>query len=216
MTSWEKAGLFHSGPAAAIVRKKGKWPLALIAALLFALPAWGLRPVAAKHGVVVTAEPLASDAGVEMMRAGGNAVDAAVAVGFTLAVTYPYAGNIGGGGFMLVRMSNGEAVVIDYREQAPASTSRNMYLNPQGELIPRASTEGPRAVGVPGTVAGLALAEQKFGKLGLARVLEPAIRLAQDGFPVSFALSESLLYSKDHLSKFAETRRIYLRDGRPY
>ena len=150
------------------------------------------------------------------MKAGGNAVDAAVAVGFALAVTYPYAGNIGGGGFMLIRMANGEAVVIDYREEAPAGASHNMYLNPQGEIVPKASTVGPLAVGVPGTVAGLALAEQKYGKLGLARVLEPAIRLAEEGFIVDYELSQSLLHYQDRFSKYAETTRIFLRSGHPY
>jgi len=216
MTACKEAEQLHSEHGTTLVRKPVLWPLAVFAVFLLAMPGVALTPVAAKHGMVVTAEPLASDAGVEILRAGGNAVDAAVAVGFALAVTYPYAGNIGGGGFMLVRMANGEAVVIDYREQAPAAASRNMYLNSQGELIPRASTEGPLAVGVPGTVAGLALAEQKFGKLGLARVLEPAIRLAQEGFVVGYDFSESLLSWKDHLSKFAETRRIFLRNGRPY
>ncbi len=189
---------------------------AALALMAFVLPAWPLTPVAARHGMVVTAEPRASDVGVEILRSGGNAVDAAVAVGFALAVTYPYAGNIGGGGLMLIRMASGEAVVIDYREEAPAAASRNMYLDKLGELIPKASIEGPLAVGVPGTVAGLALAEQKYGKLGLPRVLEPAIRLAEDGFRVDYTFGRSLLDYQEHLSKFAETRHIYLRDGHPY
>lgn len=215
-TACKEAERLHSEFAVTGVPKPVLWPLAVFAVFLLAMPAVALTPVAAKHGMVVSAEPLASDVGVEILRAGGNSVDAAVAVGFALAVTYPYAGNIGGGGFMLVRMANGEAAVIDYREQAPAAASRNMYLNPQGGLIPGASTDGALAVCVPGTVAGLALAEQKFGKLGLARVLEPAIRLAEQGFAVSYSFSESLLSWKDHLSKSYETRRIFLRDGRPY
>lgn len=151
-----------------------------------------------------------------MLRAGGNAVDAAVATGFTLAVTHPAAGNIGGGGFMLIRRASGESVVVDYREQAPAAASRDMYLDAKGEANLEASTVGPLAVGVPGTVAGLALAEQKNGKLGLARVLEPAIRLAEQGFPVSYSFSETLREASELLSKFPESRRIFLRDGRPY
>lgn len=166
--------------------------------------------------MVVSSEPLASDAGVEMLRAGGNAVDAAVAVAFALAVTHPAAGNLGGGGFMLIRRASGEALVVDYREEAPAAASRRMYLNAQGELIPEASVVGALAAGVPGTVAGLAWAEQKYGKLGLGRVLEPAVRLAADGFPVSYALSQSLREDRELLSKFPETRRIFLRDGRLY
>ena len=153
---------------------------------------------------------------MEVLRAGGNAVDAAVAVGFALAVTYPVAGNLGGGGFMLIRLPNGESVVVDYREAAPAAASRDMYLDAQGELVPEASTVGARATGVPGTVAGLALAHKKYGKLSWGRVLAPAIRLARDGFPVSYALSASLRGDRDLLSKFAESRRIFLRDGKLY
>jgi gamma-glutamyltranspeptidase/glutathione hydrolase len=166
--------------------------------------------------MVVSSEDLASDAGGQILRAGGNAVDAAVAVGFALAVTYPAAGNIGGGGFMLIRLVKGEAVVVDYREAAPTAASRNMYLNSSGELIPGASTVGALSVGVPGTVAGLALAEQKYGRLGLARVMAPAIRLAKRGFVVSYGLSESLRQDRDLLSKFDGSRQIFLRDGRPY
>ncbi len=166
--------------------------------------------------MVVASEPLASEAGLEILRAGGNAVDAAVAVGFVLAVTHPVAGNLGGGGFMLIRLAGGEAVVVDYREKAPAAATRNMYLEASGELIPEASIVGPLAAGVPGTVAGLALAHQRYGKLKWGRVLEPAIRLAKDGFPVSYALSESLREDEKHLWHFAETRRIFLRGGRKY
>ena len=117
--------------------------------------------------MVVSSEPLASQAGVEILQAGGNAVDAAVAVGFTLAVTFPQAGNLGGGGFMLIRMARGDSIVVDYREQAPAAATRGMYQDAQGNLIPGASTTGARAAGVPGTVRGLALAEEKYGRLGL-------------------------------------------------
>jgi len=166
--------------------------------------------------MVASSEPLASEVGVEILRAGGNAVDAAVAVGFALAVTYPQAGNLGGGGFMLIRMANGQAVVVDYREEAPASASRNMYLDANGELKPEASTLGGLAAGVPGTVAGLALAEQKYGKLGLARVLAPAIRLASSGFPVSYGLSESFRGDQQVLEKFDGSRRIFLRGGKLY
>ena len=143
-------------------------------------------------------------------------MDAAVAVGFALAVTYPVAGNIGGGGFMLIRLAKGEAVVVDYREAAPAAASRNMYVDSKGQLVPDASTLGALSAGVPGTVAGLALAEQKYGKLGLARVMAPAVRLAQQGFTVSSDFSESLRRDRDLLSKFDASRRVFLRNGRPY
>jgi len=166
--------------------------------------------------MVVSSEQHASEAGVEIMKVGGNAVDAAVAVGFALAVTHPFAGNIGGGGFMLIRMASGEAVFVDYREEAPGKAAHNMYLDAQGNVVPQASIVGALAVGVPGTVAGLALAEQKYGKLGLSRVLEPAIRLAAEGFPVSYSLAESLKGSQRLLEKFSESRRIFLREGKPY
>ena len=173
-------------------------------------------PEAARHGMVVAGEPLAADAGIEIMKAGGNAVDAAVAVGFALAVTHPEAGNIGGGGFMLIRLAGGESVVVDYREMAAGAASREMYLDSGGEIIPHASTVGGRAVAVPGTVAGLALAHKKYGKLTWARVLRPAIRLARNGFPVSFELAESLSEESELLEQDPESRRIFLRDGKLY
>jgi len=188
----------------------------LLEVLALAVPAQTFEPVAARHGMVVSSEPHASDAGLEILKAGGNAIDAAVAVGFSLAVTLPRAGNLGGGGFMLIRLATGEAVVVDYREEAPAAASPRMFLDTRGELIPDASIVGALSCGVPGTVAGLVLAEQKYGKLGLARVLQPAVRLAEEGFPVSYALNQSLRENQALLSKFPETRRIFLRDGRFY
>jgi gamma-glutamyltranspeptidase/glutathione hydrolase len=185
-------------------------------ATLLALPLSALGPVAARHGMVASSEPLASEAGVEILRAGGNAVDAAVAVGFTLAVSFPQAGNLGGGGFMLIRMANGEAIVVDYREQAPAAATRTMYQDPHGDLIPGASTKGARAAGIPGTVMGLALAEEKYGKLGLAGVMAPAIRLAKNGFPVSAGLAENFRSAKALMEKFDGSRHIFLRDGNFY
>jgi len=166
--------------------------------------------------MVVASEPLAAEVGVEVLKAGGNAVDAAVAVGFALAVTHPEAGNIGGGGFMLIRLASGDSVAIDYREEAPAAAARDMYLDANGSVVPDASTVGARAVGVPGTVAGLALAHKKYGKLPWKRLLQPAVRFAQKGFPVSYELSESLRAEQELLSRFPETRRIFLPGGRPY
>jgi len=195
------------------LRTKLFLPLVVLA---LALSAFSFTPVAGRRGMVASSEALASEAGVQILRDGGNAVDAAVAVGFALAVTHPVAGNIGGGGFMLIRLASGEAVVVDYREAAPAAASRNMYVNSNGELIPHASTVGALSAGVPGTVAGLALAEEKYGKLGLARVIAPAIHLARDGFVVSYSLSESLRHESDRLSKFDASRRIFLRGGRLY
>ncbi len=189
---------------------------AYIIAAALASPLRADEPVAAQHGMVVTSEPFASEAGLEILRRGGNAVDAAVAVGFALAVTYPFAGNIGGGGFMLIRMATGKSMVIDYREEAPGTASRNMYLDSHGNLIPQASIVGALSSGVPGTVAGLALAEREYGTLGLARVMAPAIRLARKGFPVSYWFSQSLRNHQDLLSRFPNSNRIFLRNGRLY
>src|SRR6266702_7423233 len=142
----------------------------------------GLRPVHAKNGMVVSVHEEASKVGVAILRQGGNAVDAAVATGFALAVVHPAAGNIGGGGFMLVRMADGTTHFLDYREKAPSAATREMYLDAQGNVIEGASEIGYKAIGVPGSVAGMVYAEQKFGKLSLNRVIAPAIRLAREGY----------------------------------
>ncbi len=174
-------------------------------------------PVRAAHGMVVSTESHATDAGVEILKGGGNAVDAAVAVAFALAVTHPAAGNLGGGGFMLIRPAGGgEAAAIDYREMAPGSARESMYQDAAGNVIDDASTVGYRASGVPGTVAGLALALEKYGTLPLSRVMAPAIRLARDGVELSYFESESLKAGGRLLERFPESRRIYLRDGNPY
>ncbi len=206
-------------PSSALVRfvPLKRWIIVFaLAASLPARSAFGLSPVAGRSGMVTTSEPLASQAGAEILRAGGNAVDAAVAVGFVMAVTFPEAGNLGGGGFMLIRMANGDAALVDYREQAPAAAARDMYLDAQGNLIPHASTVGALAVGVPGTVRGLALAEEKYGKLGLARVMAPAIRLARNGFPISYQLAQRLHSNRALLEKFDGSRHIFLHDGNLY
>lgn len=188
-------------------------PAFVLCAVLLCIPAYALDPVAARHGMVASSEPLASRAGVEILEAGGNAVDAAVAVGFALAVTFPQAGNLGGGGFMLIRMAGGDAVVVDYREQAPETATRTMYQDASGNVIPNASTVGARAAAVPGTVRGLALAEEKYGKLGLARVMAPAIRLARRGFPISYSLAQEFRSKRTLLEQFDGSRRIFLNDG---
>ncbi len=183
------------------------------------LPA--VAPVTAQHDMVVSIHHDATDAGVEMLRAGGNAVDAAVAVGFALAVVLPAAGNIGGGGFMLVRPGTNRALghtqdggrphFLDFREKAPAAATRDMYLDAQGNVIPKMSTVGARASGVPGTVAGLVYAEQHFGKLSLARVMQPAIRLAGEGYMLSAAEARDLQSAR--LQTTPVSRRIFQRDG---
>jgi gamma-glutamyltranspeptidase/glutathione hydrolase len=177
---------------------------------------WPRAPVRAAKGMVVSDEELASKAGVEILQEGGNAVDAAVAVAFALAVVEPEAGNIGGGGFMLVRLANGQAKFVDYREVASASASREMYLGTDGALDPEASLIGYRAVGVPGTVAGLALALKTYGTKRLPDVMARAIQLAEKGFPVSERLSELLSESGPVLGRFATSRRIFLKMGSLY
>lgn len=170
-------------------------------------------PKHSKHGMVASSSAIASAAGVDVLRRGGNAVDAAVAVALALAVTHPTAGNLGGGGFMLIRMADGRAAAIDYREMAPAGASRDMYLGPDGKVVPRLSTAGHLASGVPGTVAGLSLAREKFGSLKWKDLVEPARRLASKGFPVSYSLADSLTKSPA-VAFSAEGRRIFQRDGR--
>jgi gamma-glutamyltranspeptidase / glutathione hydrolase len=199
-------------PACSAIRA----PIALAVSLACGFGIFAYSAEAGRHGMVASSEAHATDAGVDVLRAGGNAVDAAVAVGFALAVTHPFAGNIGGGGFMLVRLASGETAFIDYREEAPGAASHNMYLDAAGNPIKDASLVGALASGVPGTVAGLALAEQKYGKLGLARVMAPAIRLATEGFEVTYWLAEDLRGESNKLGKFDESRRIFLRDGNYY
>ncbi len=169
-----------------------------------------------RHGMVASASDLASGVGVDILRRGGNAVDAAVAVALALAVTYPQAGNLGGGGFMLIRMADGTATVIDYRETAPAAATRKMYLNPEGEYIPDSSLVGWRASGVPGTVAGLALALEKHGTLPWSIVVEPARILASKGFDVSQGLANSLREKAGLLGGFPYSRDVFLRGGEFY
>jgi gamma-glutamyltranspeptidase/glutathione hydrolase len=173
-----------------------------------------VAPASAQHAMVVSIQHDASDAGLKMLKAGGNAVDAAVAVGFALAVVYPDAGNLGGGGFMMLRLANGEAHFIDFREEAPLRATANMYLDGEGKVIPDASTVGYLSVGVPGTVAGLAEAERRFGKLTLQQVMAPAIEFAEKGYVLS--AGEAAMLHDPVLSKFPESRRIFQRDGNFY
>jgi gamma-glutamyltranspeptidase/glutathione hydrolase len=149
-----------------------------------------------------------------MMRTGGNAVDAAVATGFALAVVHPAAGNLGGGGFMLVRMADGRTHFLDYREMAPAAATRDMYLDAQGNVIEDASEIGYKAIGVPGSVAGMVYAEQKYGKLTLKQVMTPAIRMAREGYALTWG--EARDFHDKYLAKFPESRRIFQRDGNYY
>jgi gamma-glutamyltranspeptidase / glutathione hydrolase len=178
------------------------------------------EPVRAPHGMVASTERVASQIGVDVMKQGGNAVDAAVAVAFALAVVYPSAGNLGGGGFMMIRRSDGSTTAIDYRETAPAGSTRDMYVGPDGKLMKGegSSTLGYRSVGVPGTVAGMDFAIKKFGsgKLSWPQLIEPARKLAADGFAVTHRMEKLLQDHQDILSPFVDSRRIFLRDGKLY
>ncbi len=181
---------------------------------------WPKQAVRAPHGMVATDEQLGSQAGVEILKRGGNAVDAAVAVAFALNVVEPSAGNIGGGGFMLVRLADGRSSFFDYREVAPGKATRNMYIAPDGKLIPNddvtSSVIGYRSIAVPGTVAGLELALKTYGTMKLADVMEPAIRLAERGFPVSESLAREFADAKNNFEKFQFSRHIFLNDGKMF
>ena len=177
-------------------------------------PAASKQPVRARHGIVASSSDIASQVGIDVMKNGGNAVDAAVAVGLALAVTHPSAGNIGGGGFMVVRMADGRTTTFDYREVAPKGASHDMYLDKDGKEIKGLSTVGYKASGVPGTVAGFSMALEKFGTKSWRDVVEPARKLAADGFTASYDFARSLRGSRKLLEQFPESKRIFLNDGK--
>jgi gamma-glutamyltranspeptidase/glutathione hydrolase len=180
--------------------------------IVLAAPVHATRqPVRARHGMVVAMESIAADVGVSVLQKGGNAVDAAVAVGFALAVSHPFAGNIGGGGFMLIRFADGRSTFIDFREQAPQKASHDMYLDAAGKPT-RDSIEGWRSSGVPGSVRGFEMALSKYGKRTWADSLAPAVELASKGFPVSYPLAESLKGSRS-LPSSPESKRIFQKNG---
>ncbi|NUZ06045.1 gamma-glutamyltransferase [Piscinibacter koreensis] len=173
-------------------------------------------PIAAENGMVVTAQHLATRVGVDVLKDGGNAVDAAVAVGYALAVVYPAAGNLGGGGFMTIQLADGRKTFLDFREKAPLAATANMYLDKDGNVIKGASTTGHLAVGVPGTVSGLELALSKYGTMKRAQLLAPAIRYAEDGFVLDQGDVDMLLTSTDDFGKDAATGAIFLNRGEPF
>ena len=197
------------------MRTRHKLFLSLLLPVVVAV-AWGapMRPTHAKHAIVTSIHPLASQAGVDVLKQGGNAIDAAVATGFALAVVHPEAGNIGGGGFMLVRMADGTLHFVDYREKAPASATQDMYLDQQGNVIPKMSLVGFKASGVPGSVAGMVYAEKHWGKLGLAKVMAPAIKLARDGYVLTYEDAHAM--QDPLLAQFPASHRIFQRDGNYY
>jgi gamma-glutamyltranspeptidase/glutathione hydrolase len=186
--------------------------LPLLLGLLLAVPVHATRqPLRARHGMVVAMESIAADVGVSVLQKGGNAVDAAVAVGFAMAVTHPFAGNIGGGGYMLIRLADGRTTFIDFRERAPQKSSHDMYLDSTGAPT-RDSIEGWRSSGVPGTVRGFEIAVANYGKRTWAENMAPAVELATKGFPVSYALAESLKASRS-LARSPESARIFQKNG---
>ncbi len=185
--------------------------LAAVGALL----AEAREPVRARHAMVVAQESHAADVGVAVLKSGGNAIDAAVAVALALAVTHPSAGNLGGGGFLLARFADGKTTFIDFRERAPLSAARNMYLDAKGEPT-RDSIVGWKAAGVPGTVRGLALAHRKYGGKPWRELVAPSVKLAREGFEVSYALSRSLRGASALMRQFPESTRIFLNNGKPF
>jgi gamma-glutamyltranspeptidase/glutathione hydrolase len=187
--------------------------IAALVLIAVAAPMWSAQPVRARHGMVVTRERHATQAGLNVLKSGGNAVDAAVTVGLALAVTHPSAGNIGGGGFMLIRLADGRTTFIDFRERAPKAATRNMYLDASGKVT-EDSLVGYRASGVPGTVRGLELANKKYGKKPWAELVHPAVELAAKGFSLSYGQAQSL-HSRG-LDRFPESKRIFQRDGKFY
>ena len=194
--------------------------LALIASILFfssiESQSASVAPVAAEHGMVVTAQHLATKVGVDVLRKGGNAVDAAVAVGYALAVVYPAAGNLGGGGFMTLQLADGRKIFLDFREKAPLAASANMYLDSNGNVIEGLSTHGYLAVAVPGSVAGLEAARVKYGTRSRAALMAPAIRLAEHGFALEQGDVDILQSATADLAQDAPSAAIFLNKGEPF
>ncbi len=188
-----------------------------ISLLLFAQSYPASRdPVRAKKAMVVAADPIATRVGLKILQQGGNAIDAAVAVGFALAVTYPGAGNLGGGGFMVMRFADGKVKTLDYREAAPAAATRDMFLDKDGNFLEQKSTRGHLACGVPGSVAGMMYAQRRYGKLIRAQVLKPAIDLAEKGFPLHYRLADDLERMIPEFSKFRSSMKVFTKKGKPY
>jgi gamma-glutamyltranspeptidase / glutathione hydrolase len=186
---------------------------------LVAIPATNAaseRPVAAEKGMVASAQHLATEVGVNILKRGGNAIDAAIAVGYALAVVYPAAGNLGGGGFMTIWFSDGRKTFLDFREKAPRAANRDMYLDRDGNVIKGLTTAGWLAVGVPGTVSGLEYARKKYGTMTRAALIGPAIKLAEDGFILDQGDIDMLASATEDLRRFPATAEIFLNKGRPF
>ncbi len=188
----------------------------LISLLLTPLFAAAPHAVRGKNGMVASRSMLASQVGADILKQGGNAVDAAVAVGFALAVTYPSAGNLGGGGFMVIRLADGRTTTLDFREQAPAAASRDMYLDENGEVIRGLSTRSHQSVGVPGSVDGLLRALEKHGSMSPKQVIAPAIKLAREGFPLSYDLAGQFKNQLRFMKDYPASMKVFSKDGQPY
>ncbi len=173
-------------------------------------------PIAGKNGMVVSASELASKVGIEVLKKGGNAVDASVAVGFALAVTHPSAGNIGGGGFMVLRLNDGTSTTIDYREKAPGSAHPDLYLDKNKVPIPNMSETGTTSSGVPGSVAGLIYVLEKYGTIKLEDVIQPAIDLALNGFELEYRIANSFKANLKEFSEYESSIKIFSKNGEPY
>ncbi len=189
--------------------------LAAISFCLAPLPALAASPapVEAEHGMVVTAQHLATDVGVDVLKSGGNAVDAAVAVGYALAVVYPTAGNLGGGGFMTIRMKDGKTTFLDFRERAPLAATKTMYLDAKGDIVPRASLDGYLAVGTPGSVMGFETAREKYGTRKREELIAPALKYAKEGFTLEQGDAASFASGAKRLAKDDEAAKIFLKTG---
>ncbi len=199
--------------------KAGAFVTALALALAPLTPIYAASPdpVTAEHGMVVTAQHLASEVGVDILKKGGNAIDAAVAVGYALAVVYPTAGNIGGGGFMTIRLKDGKTTFLDFRERAPLAATKTMYLDDQGNIVKGKSTDGYLAVGVPGSVAGFEMAREKYGTKSREELIGPAIRFARDGFVLDQGDIASLTNGAKKLAKDPAASAIFLKaNAQPY
>ena len=191
-----------------------KHTVAFCLVLFVTLTSARAEPASLRNGMVVSEERIATLVGLSVLREGGNAVDAAVAVGFALAVTHPRAGNLGGGGFMLVHLGKtGRTIAIDYREKAPLKATHDMFLDKNGEVDMERARHSVYSCGVPGTVAGLSLALEKYGTMPLEKVLAPAIRLAEEGFAVTPELRKSLLGAKGRMKKSSESMEVFFRNN---
>src|SRR3982074_130714 len=181
-----------------------------------AVQAASVAPVGAEHGMVVTAHQLATRVGVEVLERGGNAVDAAVAVGYAMAVVYPAAGNLGGGGFMTIQLADGRKTFLDYREMAPKGATANMYLDKDGNVIKGLSTKGHLAVGVPGSVSGMEYAREKYGTMKRAELIAPALQLAEGGFALDQGDIDLLITATNDLQEDPASAAIFLNNGKPF